>query len=133
VVVYPGISGTNPPLHVFSNSTGAWNNINGTPTVTESNLPDLPLNTVVILGTTSPHTIIVGGAGGVFQTTDSGESWQVLGTGLPHAPVNNLALDASANPPLLRASTFGRGAFEWCAPRSTTWVDLDLTRRRVSS
>jgi hypothetical protein len=48
----------------------------------------------------------------VLLTTDLGKDWQVLGTGFPSAWVTSLAFDESADPALLRASTFGRSAFE---------------------
>ncbi len=115
VAVYPGFSGSaEPPEHVFLTTDGGtkWKNIGGTPDGGDNNLPDLPLYAVVIIGSTTPHTIVVGSDAGVLQTADLGNSWQVLGTGLPNVQVTALALDAGANPPLLRASTFGRSVFE---------------------
>jgi hypothetical protein len=115
VVVYPGFSSSaDPPQHVYMTITdgGAWKNISGTAGGGDNNLPDLPLYAVVIIGSTAPHTIVVGSDAGVLQTADLGNSWQVLGTGFPNVQVKALALDAGANPPLLRAATFGRSVFE---------------------
>ncbi len=118
VAVYPGFSGSaDPPQHVFLTTDGEkktqiWKNIGGTPGGGDNNLPDLPAFAVVILPTTKPHTIIVGSDHGVFQTADTGKTWQLLGTGFPPAQVTGLALDYAVKPFVLRASTFGRSVFE---------------------
>ena len=118
VAVYPGFSGSaDPPQHVFLTTDGGkktqiWKNIGGTPGGGDNNLPDLPAFAVVILPTTKPHTIIVGSDHGVFQTADTGKTWQLLGTGFPPAQVTALALDYAVKPFVLRASTFGRSVFE---------------------
>jgi photosystem II stability/assembly factor-like uncharacterized protein len=115
VAVYPGFSGSaDPPQHVFltTDSGTKWDNIGGKPGGGDNNIPDLPAFAVVILPTTKPHTIIVGSDGGVFQTTDTGKTWQLLGTGFPPVQVTGLALDYAAKPFVLRASTFGRSVFE---------------------
>lgn len=114
VVVYPGFSGAaDPPQHVFltGDSGATWANIGGTANGGDNNIPDIPLNAVVIVPTTTPHAIVVGSDIGVMQTAD-GNTWQVLGTGLPNAKVTGLAIDTTANPLVLRASTFGRSAFK---------------------
>jgi hypothetical protein len=115
VVVYPGFSfPADPPQHVYMtiNDGGVWENISGTADGGDNNLPDLPLYAVAIIGSTAPHSIVVGSDAGVLQTADLGSSWQVLGTGFPNVQVTALALDAGVNPPLLRASTWGRGVFQ---------------------
>ena len=130
VAVYPGLSGcldsvsgsdvscssksALPPKHVFLtiNDGVKWKNAGGTTGGDTNNLPDLPALAVVILPTTKPHTIIVGSDHGVFQTADTGKTWQLLGTGFPPAQVTGLALDYGAKPFVLRASTFGRSVFE---------------------
>ena len=115
VAVYPGFSGSaDPPLHVFRTTDGgkSWKNIGGVAGGGDNNLPDLPLYAAVILPTTAPHTIIVGSDSGVLQSADNGKTWQVLGTGFPPAQVTSLALDYAANPFVLRASTFGRSAWQ---------------------
>ena len=120
-VTYPGFTGINPDVapteHIFVTQDGgtAWTDISGTINGGSNNLPDLPLHSVVIDPTTSPHTIIVSSDSAVFQSADGGQTWQVLGLGMPTVDVTSLALDAGAVPPLLRASTFGRSAFELAA------------------
>jgi photosystem II stability/assembly factor-like uncharacterized protein len=118
VVVYPGFSkvnaGASPSQHVFQTRDGGatWFDVSGTVGGGFQNLPDLPLYSVVIDSNTNPHTIIVAGDGGVFQTTGFGFFWQKLGTGLPNAQMVKLALDDSARPKILRVASWGRGAFE---------------------
>jgi hypothetical protein len=61
---------------------------------------------------TRPHAIVVAGlGGGVFESLNEGESWHVLGTGFPNVLVMSLALDASVDPSLLVAATWGRSVF----------------------
>lgn len=128
VVVYPGFgcvdssgspvpcssTSAHPPKHVFltANDGGTWKNRSGTTGGGDNNLPDLPLHAVVIIPSTSPHTIVVGSDAGVMQSADLGKTWQVLGTGLPTAPVTALAFDPDVKPLVLRAATFGRSVFE---------------------
>jgi len=115
VAVYPGYSGVDPPQHVFltTNDGSKWSNISGTANGGDNNLPDIPLHAVVIVPSTSPHTIVVGSDAGVMQSADFGQTWQVLGKGFPNVPVTALALDFAVNPPVMRASTYGRSIFEF--------------------
>jgi hypothetical protein len=118
VAVYPGFSNVNaalsPSQHVFKTTDGGatWFDISGTPSGGFDNLPDLPVYSVVIDPNTNPHTIIVAGDGGVFQTASLGIIWQRLGTGLPNAQMMMLALDDSVRPEILRVASWGRSAFE---------------------
>ena len=132
-VIYPGFSGINPNLlptkHIFVTTDGGttWTDISGLPNGGSNNLPDLPLHSIVIDPMTSPHTIIVSSDSAVFQSADLGQTWQVLGLGMPTVDVTSLALDAGAVPPLLRASTFGRSAFELdAATTALIAVNADL-------
>ena len=113
-VVYPGVSGASPSKHIFktiNRGSSPWADVSGTGA---DGLPDLPLLAIAIdpATNTAPRTIIVGGDGGVFQTTDDGVSWQVLGLGLPTVEVTAVALDSSVSPSLLRIGTYGRSSFE---------------------
>jgi len=151
VVVYPGfsecldsVSGSNvpcgsasalPPKHVFLTTDDGmtWKNHGGTAGGGDSNLPDLPLNAVVIVPFTSPHAIVVGSDAGVLQSADLGKTWQVLGTGFPNVSVRALAFDPDVQPLRLRAATFGRSVFELggscplCPPlpQCTSRIDCD--------
>ena len=121
VVAYSGFTGINPPnrtKHVFrtlDNGT-SWTDISGTdggnPT---SNLPDLPLHSVVIDPDTSPHSYMVASDAGVMRSADGGPTWQVLGVGLPTVYCSSLQIDTTATPSLLRVGTYGRSTFELTA------------------
>ncbi|MBI1764077.1 MAG: hypothetical protein HYR56_21845 [Acidobacteria bacterium] len=131
VVVYPGFSNINPTnrtKHAFMTTNGGstWNDISGTDGGNQlTNLPDLPLSSVVIYPGTSPHTIIVASDAGVLRTADLGATWQVLGTGLPIVVCTTLALDSTAGSMLLRIGTYGRSAFELTI--NAIYVDLANT------
>jgi len=120
-VTYSGFSLIDPNLfptkHIFETTDGGttWTDISGLVNGGSNNLPDLPLHSVVIDPMTSPHTIIVASDSAVFQSADNGQTWQVLGLGMPTVDITSLAIDAGAAPPLLRASTFGRSAFQLAA------------------
>ena len=81
--------------HVFATSDGGqhWSNIT-------SNLPDLPVNSIVA-DPADANTIYVGTDVGAFFTTNGGNKWFVLGSGLPKVTVWQLdltALTASSRP-----------------------------------
>ena len=113
-----------PPVHltrrVFSTSdSGAtpWKDIGGTDGGDPSqNIPDMPLNAVVIDPSASPHVVNVASVFGVLRTVDSGATWQVLGTGLPLVDCTSLALDATASGTLIRVGTYGRSVYELTIP-----------------
>jgi hypothetical protein len=75
------------------------------------NLPNAPAFSVEIHGS----QIVVGTQVGAFISKNAnGGTWSVLGTGLPHMPVNMLTWkggDPSSN--LLVAATFGRGVYTY--------------------
>jgi hypothetical protein len=116
VAVYEGFSGTAPPGlsgHVFmtTNNGANWRDISGTNGGTQ-NLPDLPLHSVVIDPSTTPHSIIVASDAGVMVTADLGKTWQKLGYGLPVVDCTSLCLDSDTNGAVLRVGTYGRSVFE---------------------
>jgi photosystem II stability/assembly factor-like uncharacterized protein len=133
VAVFPGMSAvdalTVPSRHVFltSNAGATWDDISGVPNGGIGNLPNLPVWSIVIDPNTTPHTFIVAGDGGVFQSVNRGRTWQRLGVGLPNAEMNMLALDSGASPELLRVASWGRGAFELALPPS----ECELLRKKV--
>jgi uncharacterized repeat protein (TIGR01451 family) len=89
--------------HVFATSDGGqhWRNIT-------ANLPDLPVNTVVV-DPSDDNTLYVGTDVGPFVTTNGGHSWKRLGNGIPKVAVWQLDYDASHG--VLAAGTHGRGAY----------------------
>ena len=83
--------------HVFltTDAGGRWTDITGT-------LPDVPLSSVMLVGT----SIVVGSDFGVAVSSDRGASWRRVGSGLPLTVVTDLASGPDGR---LYAGTFGRG------------------------
>jgi hypothetical protein len=85
-----------------------------------ANLPDNPVNALLVDATTVPPTLFAGTDVGVFSTSTASPSWIEVGpapsptaTGyLPNLPVTALAMLVSGNTRLLRASTYGRGIWQ---------------------
>jgi uncharacterized repeat protein (TIGR01451 family) len=94
----PGNSG-----HVFATSDGGqhWKDIS-------ANLPDVPVNSVVV-DPGDAKTLYVGTDVGAFITTNGGQRWFNLGTDLPKVSVWQLDYDATNG--VLAAGTHGRGAY----------------------
>jgi Abnormal spindle-like microcephaly-assoc'd, ASPM-SPD-2-Hydin len=117
VVTYTGFFGNNPTnlrtKHVFLTTDGgtSWNDVSGVDGGTQ-NLPDLPVNSVVMDPGTTPPSIIVADDAGVLRSVDNGGTWQRLGVGLPLVDATWLAMDTSATPPVLRVGTWGRSTYE---------------------
>ncbi len=105
---------TEGPGHVWktTNAGASWTDYT-------ANLPDSPVNAVVIdpvLG-----QVYVGTDVGVFASSTSSPNWTEVGptpganrTGfLPDVAVTALAIFSSGGEKLLRASTYGRGIWQW--------------------
>jgi hypothetical protein len=109
--VYATIQGFGVPHLYMSTDGGAdWNNIS-------KNLPDLPLNDVLVDPNNS-SVVYVASDGGVFVTqnvttceSSGGQCWNILGTGLPMAPAVSLAATLAGGG-LLRVGTYGRGIWQ---------------------
>jgi photosystem II stability/assembly factor-like uncharacterized protein len=109
-VSYSGFdSGGSGRGHVFRTTDGGatWQDLTG-------NLPDLPVNTLLIdpdsAGLTTPRVLYAGTDVGVFRVTlDGSVNWQPFGTGLPPVVVNRLAYSATTRQ--LFAATYGRGVW----------------------
>jgi uncharacterized repeat protein (TIGR01451 family) len=107
-VAYAAYGGFGPATpgntgHVFATSDGGahWSDISG-------NLPDTPVNSVV-LDPSDANTLYVGTDVGAFVTTNRGQKWFALGSGMPKVAVWQLDLDSSHA--VLAAGTHGRGAY----------------------
>ncbi len=101
---YSTLSGDNRG-HIWktSNLGGSWTNITG-------NLPDVPVNCVVI-DPADPSHLVVGTDAGVFVTVDGGSTWVPFNLGFPSgAVVTRLVPHAPSG--LLFAATYGRGAYK---------------------
>jgi len=113
--VYATVMGFAEP-HVYQSTNGgaSWTNIS-------SNLPNAPANGVVV-DPNDANTLYVAMDTGVYVTTTvttctSANCWSVYGTGLPNAPVVQLAAGAAlavgdGRYGELRAATYGRGIWE---------------------
>jgi photosystem II stability/assembly factor-like uncharacterized protein len=110
-VSYSGFnSGGSGTGHVFHTADGGatWTDISG-------NLPDVPVNTLLIdpdsISGSMPRVLYAGTDVGVFRATVNGAGtvWARFGTGMPPVVVNRLAY-SPANRTLL-AATYGRGIY----------------------
>jgi uncharacterized protein (TIGR03437 family) len=116
VVAYSGFNTNTPatPGHVFTtNDQGAtWRDLSG-------NLPDIPVNSVVI-DPLLAGAIYVGTDLGVFQTTDGGATWIRLSNGAPKVAVFTLRYHAATRS--LIAATHGRGVYRLNLPAAVASV-----------
>ena len=101
--------------HVYATTDGgsSWSSVG-------NNLPDVPVNSIVIDPNT-PQNLFIGTDTGVFVTSDGGSdvlmhpvSWSQLGAGLPATAVLQLKLAQENGTQTLIAATHGRGA--WSIP-----------------
>ncbi len=102
---YGGFGAATPARvgHVYSTTDGgrSFHDVSG-------NLPDVPVNSVVI-DPSSSRTIYVGTDVGTFVSTNAGGSYRRLASGMPQ--VASWQLDYDATNGVLLAGTHGRGAY----------------------
>ncbi|MFY9803112.1 MAG: hypothetical protein WA211_13530 [Candidatus Acidiferrales bacterium] len=110
----PGTSGCDGLGHVFftNNSGAAWIQVDG-------NLPDVPVNDIVIDPTdATDNTIYIATDAGVYAsanaTAGAATTWSVLQAGLPNSQVLSLKLRNASR--LLVAATHGRGLWSTVLP-----------------
>lgn len=108
--VYVSLSGFNSltpgqPGHVFMSRDGGitWQNMSG-------NMPDIPVNDLIIIKPGEKHLIAATDAG-ILINSSEGNEWIELGPGLPHSAVTDIEYNPFSGK--LRAGTFGRGIFEF--------------------
>ena len=107
--------------HVWKTTSGGANWINFT-----GNLPDAPVNAVLIDSSASPSMVYVGTDVGVFSAASVSSSWTEVGPSavsgqsgyLPNVAVTALQMFNDGKDKWLRASTYGRGI--WQFPLITT-------------
>ncbi|HET7892055.1 MAG TPA: sialidase family protein [Candidatus Sulfotelmatobacter sp.] len=105
---------TGGPGHVWktTNAGASWTDFT-------ANLPDAPVNAVVVFFGLS--TVYVATDVGVFSSPTTGANWTEVGPSpganqsgfLPNAAVTALGIFASGGQQLLRASTYGRGVWQF--------------------
>ena len=94
-----------------------------------NNLPDVPLNAIIINPANTDHLFVASDIG-VFETLDAGSNWQLFNENFPNVPVTDLDFHAPTN--TLVAATYGRGLYQYELEETTTPVadlpslDLDL-------
>jgi hypothetical protein len=128
-VVFAGSSGIHSKfrtqrVYLTTDSGVTWNDVSGTDgNGPIGNLPDLPMHAVAFDKTVTPAALIVASDAGVLRSTDititGGNvtaTWKLYGVGLPTVCCNSLAIDNTANPPVLRVGTYGRSCFEIFKP-----------------
>jgi hypothetical protein len=103
--------------HIFKTVNGTagaatlWADISGT--ITNTKLPDIPVNAIVIDPDDATHnTLYVGTDVGAFFTTDRGLNWSPLGaaSSLPDSQILSLTLHNPSR--TLRAAMHGRGVWD---------------------
>lgn len=97
-----GLSG-GPSLHVFvtRDQGRTWTSITG-------DLPDIPVNAIILDPDTTPRQLYIGTDIGVFRAADgSSPSWTYFNSGMPPVIVNQLAYVRATG--TLVAATYGRG------------------------
>jgi photosystem II stability/assembly factor-like uncharacterized protein len=107
--VLGGFAGAGASGHVFRTTVTAtsWTDIS----------PDLdvPFGALALDGGDTPTTLYVGTDLGVLRSVDRGSTWTVLDDlHFPRAAVTDLVLGRGSR--VLRAATYGRGAFEFVRP-----------------
>ncbi|OFY05800.1 MAG: hypothetical protein A2W93_14850 [Bacteroidetes bacterium GWF2_43_63] len=107
--VYVTFSGYVDGTKVYMSTTGGttWTNIS-------SNLPNLPMNCVVIDKNSATHAMYVGGDVGVYYKDDTSPTWILYSDGLPNVVVKELEIYYGATQAAhrLRAGSYGRGVWE---------------------
>jgi hypothetical protein len=117
---FSGFSGFGDTLgHVFvtTNTGGTWTDISG-------NLPNIPVNDLVI-DPALANTFYAATDTGVFMTSNGGTSWSTYGTGLPNVVVHSLVLEPNARK--LAAATHGRSAWRIDAAPATGVATVTLS------
>lgn len=130
-ITFSGFNSQTPatPGHVFrGTSTDGW--MTSTWTDVSANLPDIPVNAIVV-DPAGPNTLYVGTDVGVFRTTNGGTSWADFGRGLPNLVISDLALNAAGD--ILRAATYGYGMFELHLGTSCPLVDVYIRDNKLDT
>jgi hypothetical protein len=98
-----------PRIYKTTNRGAAWTPIS-------SNLPDAPVNDVIVDPEVAGRLFAATDVG-MFESVDDGGTWSPLGTDLPNVVVTDLAYDADAR--RLVAATYGRSFFSLAVPEVT--------------
>ncbi len=119
---------TGGPGHVWQTTNAGVSWTDRTGVGGSAPLPDSPVNSVVV--DPVAHIVYVGSDVGVFQSSTSSASWTEVGVSggfLPNVAVTALALFNSDCQRLLRASTYGRGVWQFNLPLASIAPDFCLS------
>jgi len=107
-VTFSGLRWDEDQGHVFKSTDAgsSWTDITG-------DLPDSPVN-VILIDPENSALVMVGTDVGCYYTLNEGQSWEMLGLGLPHVPVLDLKFHAPTR--MLVAGTHGRSMFSLDLP-----------------
>jgi len=105
--LYLAFGGNGDARHVWHFNGTMWQARSGTGT---TGLIDVEHNAIVVDPANTAHVYVAADVG-VWRSVDAGGTWAPLQNGLPDAPVFDLQIHAGAR--LLRASTHGRGLYEY--------------------
>jgi hypothetical protein len=106
---FSGLKWRDPQPHVYrsTNKGTDWSDISG-------NLPDAPVNAFAV-DNNYPNRLYLGSDVGMYVSFDTGQSWEVLGEGLPVLPIGDIKIHPTEN--YLVAGTYGRSMYK---------IDLNL-------
>ncbi len=108
--IYVSFGGMGDYRHVWHFDGTRWEAASGPPGSGANNLLDVEHNAIVVDRQATDH-IYVGADIGVWHSPDRGKNWFPMANGLPEAPVFDLQTHSTRR--LLRASTHGRGLYEY--------------------
>ncbi|MCK5820449.1 MAG: T9SS type A sorting domain-containing protein [Bacteroidales bacterium] len=122
-VTFSGIRYYDYLPHVFktTNLGASWTDISG-------NLPDFPVGNIQI-DPDIPDTYYIATDGGVFVSRDGGNYWELMGLGMPNAPVLDLNIHRPTR--TLVAATFGRSMWRINLASATGSNDHVLTASQL--
>lgn len=99
-VTFSGLRWDDEMSHIYRSTSGgaSWSDISG-------NLPDSPINCMLV-NPLDPGMLFVGSDVGLYYSTDTGATWQVLGNGIPLVSTYDLIVHPPTN--TLFAGTYAR-------------------------
>jgi hypothetical protein len=113
---FNGLKWKDPQPHVYRSTDkgSTWTDIS-------SNLPDAPVNAFAV-DPVEPSRLYLGNDVGMYVSFNSGQSWWVLGEGLPILPIGDIEIHPTTRE--LVAGTYGRSMYK---------IDLNLVPTNVES
>ena len=102
-VTFSGLKWRDPQPHVYRSTDkgNTWSDIS-------SNLPDAPVNAFAVDNNFS-NQLYLGNDVGMYVSFNTGQSWEVLGEGLPVLPIGDIKIHPTEN--FLAAGTYGRSMY----------------------